>query len=329
MIKRIFWTISSLFLLIACEQDHLEVDISNIEVQTRFQRFDQAFFSTDTTRFESELDSLKEKYPLFFQSGATDRFWRFQRSDQRQLDLYQKAQDVWGDMESANHKLNEAMKHFYYYYKQRPSIEFYTYISNLDFDYPILYAPENEVCFAALDMYLGQNESYYSHLPAYLAFEHNPVFLVRDCIEALALHNVPPLNDQDAYSLLDAMIYHGKILYFIEAMMPQESEEVIIQYIHEHLAFCQENERNVWSYFIENNLLFSKKDNDIRRFIAPAPFSKFRMKFDNQTPGRIGQWVGWQIVRNYCRNNSDVSLQEMLAETDSRKFLKLSQYKPE
>ncbi|HBF19725.1 MAG TPA: hypothetical protein DDW81_06470 [Cryomorphaceae bacterium] len=328
MIKRVFWTISSLFLLTACEHDPLDPDVSDIEISTQFQRFDQAFFSLDTAGFQEQLDELKIQYPIFFQSGATDQFWRYQRSDKRQLELYQETQQVWGDMKEANAKLDNAMKHFYHYYEGHPEIDFYTYISNLDFEFPVLYAPENEVCFAALDLYLGQNQPYYSHLPAYLAFKRNPVFLVRDCIEALAMANIPPLEEQNSYSLLDAMIYHGKILYFLEAMMPHEPDEVIAQYIHQNLEFCQANEKNIWAYFIENNMLFSKRDDDIRRFIAPAPFSKFRMKFDNQTPGQIGHWVGWQIVRSYCNNNSDISLQEMLSETDGRKFLKLSGYKP-
>ncbi|MGB0176098.1 MAG: hypothetical protein ACPF9D_02960 [Owenweeksia sp.] len=328
MVKRIFWALSSFFLLTACEHDQLEVDVSDIEVNTRFQRFDRAFFNLDTARFEQQLPELKKEYPLFFRSGGTDQFWRFQRTDSRQLELYSKVQEVWGTMDQANRQLNDALKHFYYYYPKHPQIDFYGYISNLDFEFPVLYAPENQVCFAALDLYLGQNQPYYAHLPAYIAFGHNPVFLVRDCMEALALENIPPLNDGQSYSLLDAMIYHGKVLYFIEAMMPHEKDELIAQYINQHITFCKENERNIWAYFIENNLLFSTKDNDIRRFIAPAPFSKFRMKFDNETPGRIGQWVGWQIVRSYCERNSGVSLNEMLAETDSRKFLKLSGYKP-
>ncbi len=329
MIKRIFWGISSFLIISACQHDQLEVDVSDVKTTTRFHRFDSAFFNLDTTNFSEGLFRLKQDYPLFFQSGATDQFWRFQRTDPRQVELYQRIKEVWGNMDEANRSLNYAMKHFYYYYPEKKDITFYTYVSNLDFQYPVLYAPENEVTFVALDLYLGQNQRYYAHLPAYLAYRRNPFFMIRDCMETLARENITPLREQEAYTLLDAMIYHGKVLYFIEAMMPEAPDWMITRYIDEHLEFCRQNERNVWAYFIENNLLFSKKDDDIRRFMDPAPFSKFGMKFDNQTPGQIGHWVGWQIVKSYHRNNSGTSLKDIFAETDSRKFLKLSAYKPE
>jgi uncharacterized protein YjaZ len=63
-----------------------------------------------------------------------------------------------------------------------------------------------------------------------------------------------------------------------------------------------------------------------RRFIYPAPFSKFYLEFDNETPGRVGAWIGWQIVRSYMKNNT-VPLQQLLA-MDARELFELSRYKP-
>ena len=42
------------------------------------------------------------------------------------------------------------------------------------------------------------------------------------------------------------------------------------------------------------------------RFIKPLLFSKFYLEIDNQT-GRVGQWLGWQIVRSYMENHEDVT----------------------
>ena len=63
------------------------------------------------------------------------------------------------------------------------------------------------------------------------------------------------------------------------------------------------------------------------RFIYPAPFSKFYLELDNESPGRIGQWIGWQIVRSYAEHNKDVTLQQILA-MDAKTLFDNSKYKP-
>ena len=62
------------------------------------------------------------------------------------------------------------------------------------------------------------------------------------------------------------------------------------------------------------------------RFINEAPFSKFYLEIDNESPGRVGQWLGWQIVRSYMENN-DVSLDQLLV-TDAKTIFEKSKYKP-
>jgi uncharacterized protein YjaZ len=47
---------------------------------------------------------------------------------------------------------------------------------------------------------------------------------------------------------------------------------------------------------------------------------------DRQSPGRIGVWLGWQIVKSFMQNN-DVSLQKLLT-IDSEDLFKKSSYKP-
>ena len=77
---------------------------------------------------------------------------------------------------------------------------------------------------------------------------------------------------------------------------------------------------------MEEQLLYST---DIRlpsRFINSAPFSKFYLEIDNETPGRVGTWVGWQIVRSFMKNN-DVNLQQLL-QMDPIEIFQNSKYKP-
>lgn len=322
--KRNLLLLAGFSLFISCQPDSREADIASVERAAEFKRFDEAFFSSDTAAFTSTVNQLAKEFPEFFAGGKNPRFWKAQRTDKLQLELYQKSREVFSSFESLDENLNFSVKHYYYYFPNSPDILFYTYISNLDFDYPILFS--DTVCFVALDMYLGPKQAYYADLPEYISFYRQPAFLIRDIIYELAKSKIEPVNAGG--SLLETMLYHGKLLYAVQKMMPQSEENLIMQYTPEELGFCQKNERSMWAYFIENNYLFSTSQDLKNRFVELAPFSKFRMQFDRETPGMVGRWLGFQIIQAYAENNPELSLYEILAEKEARKVLKLSGYKP-
>ena len=94
----------------------------------------------------------------------------------------------------------------------------------------------------------------------------------------------------------------------------------------EQIDWADYNDVDVWKYFIQNEFLFSTDQELSKRFIENAPFSKFYLANDNESPGKIGAWFGWQIVRAYMQNNN-VTLQQML-QTDNEDIFKKSKYKP-
>jgi hypothetical protein len=125
---------------------------------------------------------------------------------------------------------------------------------------------------------------------------------------------------------IDVLVNKGKQLYLMNAILPEVSEELLIGYSMDKLNWAIINEEEVWRYFIENKLLYSTDGNLQKRFIGNGPFSKFYMDIEKDSPGRIGVWIGWRIVKAYMKNNS-VTLQEMM-ETDASEIFKLSKYKP-
>ena len=108
--------------------------------------------------------------------------------------------------------------------------------------------------------------------------------------------------------------------------MPFKSEASRIGYTEEELVWAKANEAEIWSYFVEKDLLFSTDTSLSSRFIAQAPFSKFYLELDNESPGMLGRYLGWQIVRAYMEKN-DVSLRE-LATIDGQELFKKSKYNP-
>ena len=73
--------------------------------------------------------------------------------------------------------------------------------------------------------------------------------------------------------------------------------------------------------------LYSTNSKLPNRFINPAPFSKFYLEgIDGESPGKIGQYIGWQIVKAYMDNN-DTSFKDMLIMNAQELFNK-SKFKP-
>jgi uncharacterized protein YjaZ len=122
------------------------------------------------------------------------------------------------------------------------------------------------------------------------------------------------------------MIHEGKKMYLLDLYLPSKSDPIKIGYSKDKFDWATMNEEQVWRYFIENDLLYSTNTQLNKRFIENAPFSKFYLSEDTKSPGRIGQWIGWQIVRSYMVNN-DVSLQDLLSMNEEEIF-KNSKYKP-
>ena len=127
-------------------------------------------------------------------------------------------------------------------------------------------------------------------------------------------------------TFLASMIYYGKQLYLKDLWLPGSSDDQKLGYTAEEFNWILDNEMEIWRYFIENELLYSTDPKLLNRFIYPAPFSKFYLEIDNESPGSIGKYIGWQIVRSYMERNP-VSIQQlMMMEAD--KIFKQSKYKP-
>jgi uncharacterized protein YjaZ len=85
------------------------------------------------------------------------------------------------------------------------------------------------------------------------------------------------------------------------------------------------NEGHVWAAIIENRMLYSNDGRVVRVFTTDGPFTS---EFSKESPPLLGSWIGWQIVRKYMERNTEVSLSQLLQETDSQKILSMSKYKP-
>ena len=128
------------------------------------------------------------------------------------------------------------------------------------------------------------------------------------------------------YTFLEKIIYHGKILYYKDVMIPDEYDHLKIGISQDKLEWAIGNESKVWGYFVENEILFNPNTDLEKRFIDDAPFSKFFLEIDNDSTEKIGRFIGWNIVRSFMKNNN-IPLQKMLR-LDPKEIYYNSKYKP-
>jgi gliding motility-associated lipoprotein GldB len=303
--------------MVSCDKKSKEEKaVEAIPVALKVDRFDQAFFEAKP----NELANLKAEYPFFFPEGTPDAVWidKMQNKDWRAL--YAEVQKKFPDFNKQTTEIEDLFKHFKYYFPETVMPKIYTVIAEMDYHNKAIYADDKLII--ALELYLGKSHQFYP-FPEYLKQNFEERQMMPDIVSSFAVRKIPPPSEK---TLLANMIYYGKELYMKDIMLPDYTDAEKMGYTPEQITWSQENESYIWRYFIEEDLLFSTDAKLENRFVNMAPFSKFYLEIDNESPGRIGQWIGWQIVRSFMENN-EVSLQEML-KMDAKQIFERSKYKP-
>lgn len=316
--KYFLFLICSLVFL-ACQQENaLETEISKIDVDLNVERFDRLFANTA----EEDLPKLKSVYPFLFPNRVPDSVWVETLKDTIQQELFNEVHKTFTDFSEVELELFKLFQHIKYYDKTFAEPRFITVTNNVRYRESVVVT--DTIVLVALDNYLGTNHHFYTSIPEYLTENFKPSQIVVNVAEAYAEKYQ---YQTDRKTLLNEMIYFGKLLYFKDMMIPFKTNAEKIGYSEEQLTWAINNESEVWSYFIERELLFSTDSKLPSRFITPAPFSKFYLEIDNDSPGRIGQFIGWQIIKAYMKQNKEVDLFKMM-QTSAQEIFDNTKYKP-
>jgi gliding motility-associated lipoprotein GldB len=291
--------------------------INDINQQTTIKRFDKEYFEFDI----KNIDEIAAEYPYFFPDGMETVEFLGKRNDSLWIEVANEvtkkypSNDAFKDLEF----LFKAIK-FYFPNKNVPT-KLITVIGDMEKDFGAIYT--DSIAIVTLETYLGQDHKYYTDFPQYLRNEYNPNQIAQDMATKFAYTVIEPSTDR---SLIANMIQQGKILYLKDALLPYTEDYEKICYSPEQITWCQANEAEIWSYLIEKKVLFDSDNKLDARFVRKAPFSKFYLEIDQESPGRVGVWIGWQIVKSYMQNN-DVDLNTLL-NTEPREIFEKSKYKP-
>ena len=317
MKKYLFLPLLFAFVLFSCDKKtKIEKAVEEIPLDIKVERFDKAFFETTP----QDLPKLKLQYPFFFPAGNDDKVWIDKIQNPQWRELYTEVEKRYSNFEPQTAKIETLFKHIKYYFPKTKTPKVYTVIAEMDYQNKVIYA--KNMLVISLEMYLGKDHKFYE-FPEYIKQNFQENQMLPDIVSSFSKNKIVPPTDN---TLLSQMIYTGKELYIKDLLLPEYSDADKMGYKPEQIKWCQENEGYMWRYFIEKKLLYDTDQKLIPRFINPAPFSKFYLEIDNESPGRVGSWIGWQIVRSFMENN-EVSLQQLLL-IDNKELFEKSKYKP-
>lgn len=322
------------FIISGCKKDPLDVDVTGIDVQLEFKRLDQDLFALNPSAGQTNTDALHEKYGDFFtdysegvlrignpeSEGFQYAIAQF-ITDENMKTLHEDVQFEYEDLTQIETELTEAFRYFKYHFPDSivPKVVFN--ISALN--YAIIATPST--LGIGLDMFLGADYPVYPMigLPKYMYDNMKREQIVPQAMKGWLQSTYE--TDAVRNSLLDYMIFEGKLLYVLDATLRSSSDSTKIGFSADAMGWCEEYEPRIWAHLIEQQLLYATEYMDINKWINQAPFVAGIPK---DSPGRLGQWIGWQIVRKYMQENPTVTIIELMTNQNSQEILANSKYKP-
>lgn len=327
-----------LFILtfLSCKQG-AKPDVSAIKLEVTIERFDKDLYKGKSGDPKQTAVLLHKKYGVFYEDYMHKMVGNYDYSDEQILntlfsdkayeDLNREKDSVFTDLTVIEKDLTQTFKYIKYHFPKAKVPRMIAFISGFAVQTPI----GNDYMGIGLDMFLGKNSQFYpaivESVPLYLSRRFTPQYIVPRVAETYAREELFAESDEDK-TLLAKMVHNGKILYFMDQVLSEDvPDSVKIGYTARQLEWCSVFEKEIWGYYLENDLLFETDYQKIQVLLGEGPFTP-GLGEKNESAPKLGVWTGWQIVRKYMRENPDVTLVKLMAEKDPQKILQASKYKP-
>ena len=310
-----------------------EVDTDSEKVEFKIKRFDQDLIKLDTANFEEGVKSLYDKYPEFMEvyiseilgqnpadTAETAKLLRGFLTDTVFQSVNTKAFETFKDVTVLEQDIKDSYAYIHHYFPEIKLPELYFFVSG--FNRPIILT--DKFIGVGVDLYLGSDyPRYLDFTYKYLTYTMRPEGIAPDVVSALLFKSFPFNSNEER--LLDNMIYRGKVMYLLSVVMPDQKPHDLMGYTNIQWEWSRKYEKEIWNTILDQNDLFSTDVAKIRKYLNDAPFTT---PVSQDSPGRLGTWVGWQIVQSYMDNNDDVTLETLMKENNYQKILDKSGYRP-
>jgi len=322
--------------LISCNHKKNIPDVSGIAMNLKVERFEKDFFAMDTNHLSVALDTMQSKYPDFLKNylynilvlePKPDTVLKYVKSFIKDYHfVYDTAQLKIQSVDEIKKQLEQACRFVKYYFPEyKLPDRITTFVGPIEGTANGL----TQNSFAVgLQSYLGKNFSVYQSeyvsnvYPAYKSRRFELPYIVVNSMRNI-MDDMYPLKTTGK-PLMEQMIEAGKRLYMLDALLPETADTLKTGYTQQQLDFCFANEKKIWTFFIENNLLYETEPNLIGSYVNDGPSTP---EFGEISPGNIGEFTGWQIVKKWMNKNEKKSLSELM-QTPAKQIFDEAKYKP-
>lgn len=313
-------------------------DVSNIKINISVERFDKSFFSIDTNDIRSGLRKVQQQHPDFYfdfmqeilgVSGSdtslktiliTKEFLR------GYLPIYDSLQLIYNKTDRLQKELENGFQFVKYYFPDYKTGKAILFVG--PFDAPGIASTHSGIAIG-LQQYAGKDFSVYQSIPGqeifplYISRRFSKEYIAANCMKAVAQDIFP--DQSGGKPLIEQMIEKGKQWFLLDKFLPATPDSIKTGYTQLQLDWCKENEGLIWSAIVKNEDPNSLNPTVIQTYIGEGPFTQgFSQEY---SPGNLGQWIGWQIVKKFVSKNPDLKPQDVM-KTDARTILEEAKYKP-
>lgn len=286
-------------------------------------RYDQALMRLDTAHLKESLQELTDSFPLYLEGADWENRLNLLRirnfiEDPVMQSTFAKIEQEYGDSKRLGTDLARIFHHSRRLFPDFKNPKVYTYLSYFDFVNRVMYF--DSALSIALDLYVNGNEALLDEvgIPRYMSRKLNAAHLMPDLARVMG----SSLIKQEKENLLDYIVHEGKVVYFMEQVLPETEMENIFGYTHEQVLWCKAHEKEVWQYVVQQNLLFETNPLKFRYFVNEGPFNPLL----DGAPARLSQFIGLRIVHAYL-DKSGTDFQSLLS-AKPQEVLQVSAYRP-
>jgi hypothetical protein len=328
------------FLLADCGHDNGRPDLSGITVPAiHIERFDTAFFDLDSNQIKEGLHRLDQEYPDFTGDFVSNILGAGPMSDTSELafeatreflvsylpirDSLRKKYDRFDWLED---ELKQGFRYIKYYFPRYALPQrVVTFIGPMDG--PGVAITPNDLAIG-LQAYAGKNFSFYltgkgqDMYPGYISRRFEPEYIDANCLSALAEDIFP--DSSDGRPLVEEMVIKGRYWWLAGKLMPDAPDSIVTGFSQAQLNWCATNEGEIWGYFLQNADLYTIDPDILKNYIGEGPKT---LGMPDPSPGNIGAWVGWEIVKKYMEGHSRLRPVDVMR-VSARTIFEESKYKP-
>ncbi|MDX1476984.1 MAG: hypothetical protein R3301_04730 [Saprospiraceae bacterium] len=335
--------LTAVILFAGCGKGSNIPSVDHLDGSFQLVRFDTVLWGLDSTSSDTDIQAVADAHPAFWElyfahilplsqlSDSTAEFYDAIRqlvSDPRLRFIADTVSMIYPDLTDIAMRLRRAFQYYQYYFPGNRPPSVYTLISDFGY-FPFIFEDENgDALGISLEMFLGSGFPYrefvgnHPAFSSYLLRSLNREHVVKKALDVMIDDILgPPSGDR----LVDLMLHNGKRLYLLDKLLPEHPDTVIMEYTPAQLAWCRENERNLWAHFLAEDLLYSNEFSKINKLVTYSPNAP---GLPPEAPGRVANWTGWQIIRAWEAREPGLSVVDVVATRDAQRILELARYKP-